>query len=63
MPHFLLPFFVHYFVHFFHNQGDLVKLLTNEDPNQRPEAKELKSHPLIEDFRKAIHSETNNELA
>ncbi|XP_066925254.1 eukaryotic translation initiation factor 2-alpha kinase 3-like isoform X2 [Clytia hemisphaerica] len=43
-------------------QGDLVTLLTNEDPSQRPEAIELKSHHLIEDFQKAIHSDVNKEV-
>ena len=42
-------------------QGSLVKLLTDEDPSNRPEAKELKSHSLLIEFEESIKECGNEE--
>ena len=42
-------------------KGSLVKLLTDEDPSSRPEAKELKNHSLLLKFQESIKRFQNNE--
>jgi len=42
-------------------EGSLVKLLTDENPSNRPEAKELKSHSLLLEFEESIKKCENED--